>query len=363
MRLRDRFVQCFQGAPGVRPPFLHVFGPMKQTVQRWLAEGMRDEHEWFGEVGFEGEPGKQFGNRLAVNGFVCPPFKQEVSSDDGRYRVMRNSWGAVVRVPCDGSVMAYLIEGPVKDARSWEAMKERLRPDTPERFPANWSEMKAQFEVADVPSWVGGLPCGFFGAPRELFGLEALLTNFHDQPRLMHDVMDTLCDLWCEVFSRVARETRVDFMFVWEDMCYRNGPLISPRHFREFMLPRYKRLTATLRQAGIPLMLVDTDGNFDQLIPLFIEGGIDFAIPYEVQSGMDIRQIRRDFPTLGICGGVEKSIPTKPAAEQEAELARIAAVLKTGRFLPHSDHGVPPHVPYRQYVDFYRKLGKLVAGS
>ena len=33
-----------------------------------------------------------------------------------------------------------------------------------------------------------------------------------------------------------------DFLFIWEDIAYKNGSLISPRFVRQFMLPYYRRL-------------------------------------------------------------------------------------------------------------------------
>lgn len=322
---------------------------------------MEDETQWFREVGFEGDPNKQFGNWLPVNAFVCPPFEREVIEDDGRFRTLRNQWGTVVRVPCDGSLMEYPVEFPVHDERSWKRMKERLTADSGLRFPSDWDTTKATCEEADLPAFIGGLPCGFFGGPRELFGIERWLTSFYDNPALAEDVLDTLCDLWCALFGQVATETRVEFLFIWEDMCYRGGPLISPAQFRQFMLPRYQRLTCALREAGIPLMLVDTDGDATALLPLFIEGGVDIVFPLEIGAGMDPLRVREDFPTLGLYGAVEKSAPAAPKEIREAEWAKIAALLRSGRYLPCSDHGVPPNVSYREYVSFYQRVRDLMA--
>jgi len=258
--------------------------------------------------------------------------------------------------------MAIPFEFPVRDRPTWEAMKERLRPASDGRFPPNWEEVREALAETELPVMVGGLPCGFFGGPRELFGLQGWLTCFYDDPELAHEVLDTLCDLWCELFGRIASETRVDLMFIWEDMCYRGGPLISPALFREFMLPRYTRLTNTLREAGIPLMLLDTDGNCSELNALFIEGGVDIVIPFEVQAGMDVAEEREKHPALGLIGGTQKTTPSKSEAEIEAELSKVRSLLSKGRYLPTSDHGVPPSVSYVEYVDFYRRLGEVVRG-
>ena len=356
--LRDRFVQYFRGEPGIRPPFMNVFGPMRETVLCWRQQGMRDNTQWFHDVGFEGAPEKQFGNHVPVNGFLCPAFTPEVVADDGDVRVVRNAWGALERGPSDGSLMPVPFEFAVRDRTTWEAFKERLQADAAGRLPSDWEHQRAELNASELPAFVGGLPCGFLGGPRELFGLAGWVMCFYDDPVLAHDVLDTLCDLWCELFSRVASEVRVDLMFVWEDMCYRNGPLVSPALFREFMLPRYQRLTSRLRDAGIPLMLADTDGNCAELNPLFIEGGIDLVIPFEVQSGMDVREERRKHPTLGLVGGIDKMMPADSAEARDAELAKVRELFRTGRYLPCSDHGVPPNVSYAEYVEFYRRLGE-----
>ena len=56
-------------------------------------------------------------------------------------------------------------------------------------------------------------------------------------------------------------------------MCYKNGPLISPGMFEEFILPYYRKLTGFFYDHGIEIILVDTDGDCRSLIPLFIQGG------------------------------------------------------------------------------------------
>ena len=363
MGLRDRFVQYFRRGSGLRPPFMYVFGPLPVTVERWHGEGMADDTQWFRDVGFEGEPGKQFGNRPSVNAFVCPEFEPKVLDNDGRIVTRTNRWGGTVKAHADGKTMAYLFDAPVKDAASWPAMKERLLPSSGQRVPDGWAAEREALDASHMPCYVGGLPCGFLGAPRELFGLEHWLMSFYDAPRLAHDVLDTLCDLWCDVFARIASDVRVDFLFIWEDMCYRGGPLVSPAIFREFMLPRYKRLIRTVKEAGVPLVFVDTDGDCEQLIPLFIEAGVDVVFPFEVQAGHDVCRTRREFPDLGIIGGVAKTMPSHTPEAVDHALAWIGEMYQMGRYLPCSDHAVPPTVAYDEYVSFYRQVGELARVS
>ena len=41
----------------------------------------------------------------------------------------------------------------------------------------------------------------------------------------------------------------------------KNGSLISPDLFREFMMEPMKRVTRTLNEHGIDIIMVDSDGN------------------------------------------------------------------------------------------------------
>jgi len=87
-------------------------------------------------------------------------------------------------------------------------------------------------------------------------------------------------------------EVRVDALYIWEDMSYKNGPLISPELFQEFMVPAYRKITDTARSYGVKVVLLDTDGDCTKLIPGFLEGGVTGLYPFEVQAGMDVRQVR-----------------------------------------------------------------------
>lgn len=70
---------------------------------------------------------------------------------------------------------------------------------------------------------------GFFGGPRELLGFERLMYLFDDDPDLMHDILDTLCNLWIALFNRIQDDIALDWYSVWEDMCFKGGPMsITP---------------------------------------------------------------------------------------------------------------------------------------
>jgi uroporphyrinogen-III decarboxylase len=42
---------------------------------------------------------------------------------------------------------------------------------------------------------------------------------FYDDPKLLHEILDTLCNLWIQLLDRVQKDIPLDWYFVWEDMC------------------------------------------------------------------------------------------------------------------------------------------------
>jgi hypothetical protein len=120
-----------------------------------------------------------------------------------------------------------------------------------------------------------------------------------------------------------------------------------------FGAPRYQEVTEVARSHGVKAVLVDTDGDCRLLIPLFLEGGVTGVYPFEVQSGMDVNEIRRDFPTLQILGGIDKRalMAGKDAIDVEVE-KKVPSMAAQGHYIPMVDHQVPPEVSWENYLHY-----------
>lgn len=293
---------------------------------------------------------------LRVRGVIWPEFERKIFEEKGDTVTVRNRWGGIeIDRKGNRDVMPLTLSGPVTDRASWEAVKERLDPNTASRLPApeKWAEICEKAMAGNEPVYAGDLPLGFFGAPRESLGFERQVTLFYEDPELMHEILDTLCDHWIDLFSRVQQDIPLDWYFIWEDMCFKGGPLISPELFCEFLLPRYKRFTSALRAQGCQHIMVDSDGDERPLVPLWLEGGVDIVFPWETQFGLDITEVRRRYPKLGMIGGINKFALAHGREAIDHELEKLPFMLESGRYIPGLDHGVPPDVSwdnYRYYV-------------
>ena len=298
---------------------------------------------------------------LDINYNTCPAYPHEVLDESDEFIIRRDSFGIVSRVHKPELGMPEWIDYPVHNRQEWERFKaERYSPDLATRTPANWAALLAEYRGRDYPLALGGGATGYFGSVRQILGLERTLTALCDDPAWMHDMFDYLADFYVALYAQVLAQIKPDFCVHWEDMCYVAGPLISPRMFREFMLKPYQKLGGLLHDHGVDILMVDTDGDCRKLLPLFIEGGVTALYPFEVQSHMDVAEIRRQYPRLALQGGIDKKALAagKEAIDRELE-RRVPAMLANG-YIPHVDHATPPDVSFENFSYYRRKLDAML---
>jgi uroporphyrinogen decarboxylase len=288
---------------------------------------------------------------------IVPQFEPRVVSEDAKTVVLVNQGGQTVRILKEyPQKMPMYLDHPVKDRDSWKEYKQRLDPTTPERSPADWAAYVHKMNSRDYPVVLS--VGSFFGFLREWMGMERLLLTFYDDPDLIEDMMDTMLHLELEIIKRTVKDIQVDQASFWEDMCYKTGPLISPAMFRKYMVPRYKQITELLRSHGIDIIFVDSDGNVTELLPLWLESGINYIWPLEVAAGNDAVALRKQYGKDLILGGAidKRALLKGEQAIREEVFSKVPYLLEEGGYFPCVDHLVPPDITFESYCYYVNTL-------
>ncbi|HRT95447.1 MAG TPA: uroporphyrinogen decarboxylase family protein, partial [Planctomycetota bacterium] len=232
----------------------------------------------------------------------------------------------------------------------------RLDPAAPGRDANGWRQRLRKARASDALTLVDF--GSFYGDLHEHMGTEAMSLALYDQPEFVHWYNDRIAAL-CESAIRKAVGTgRVDLMGGHEDMCFKNGPLVSPAMFREFLTPYYRRTVGLARSMGQWLFWMDCDGDIRPLIPLWLEVGVNLFAPCEVAAGVDVRALRAEFGReVRLLGGIDKRALAAGPAAIETEVVPKLALARDGGYLPDIDHGIPPDVPfahYRYYIELLK---------
>ncbi len=366
IRERFRAVTRFESVDAV-PNF--ELNAWVQTYERWQSEGLSTadvpsrEFQW-------GCPffGIDWRDRCDVKLSLLPPFEETVIEESPDYRVYRDSSGRVRKALKRGESQGYrlsmdeYISFPVQTRVDFRELQKRLDPHAPERLSPDYRQKVDAWRNRTHILTVGD-NFGFYWNLREWMGTMNASSVFFDDPLLAHEMMEFSADFLIELLHPVLHEVELDYFSFAEDMAYKAGPLISPKIFREFLLQPYQRATDFLRCHGVSSIWMDTDGNWEIMLPLFLEAGINCLWPLEQQAGMDPVHLRKEYGRdLVLSGGIDKRELAKGKREIETELrAKLPCLLEQGGYFPTLDHSVPPNVPldnYRYYIELKQKMLK-----
>ncbi|MCS7048119.1 MAG: uroporphyrinogen decarboxylase family protein [Verrucomicrobiae bacterium] len=367
MRMTDgeRFLATMHYRPRDRCPMCD-FGFWPETIELWHAQGLPAwvqgghdttyTNQFFGMDVCTGGPGLNVG--------LCPAFETKVLEDRGDHELVQQADGVIVLRKKFMSSIPEHHGHLLVDRESWNKhYKWRLNPDTPERYP-NWDEAR---QIWNTPQpyayfiWAGSL----YGCLRDWMGVENISYLVYDDPALFEEMVTTLADLIVEVHRRAfAQGAKAQVAGMWEDMCYNAGPLLSPPLFKKYLVPQYQRITEQLRRHGCDVIWVDCDGKIDELIPLWLEAGVNCMFPIEIGTwGADPIKYRKQYgKELLMQGGFDKHILAKGPHEIEAEIYRLAPLVEEGGYIPFPDHRVPPDVSLANYM-FYLETARRVWGK
>ncbi len=356
MTSRERFHETFRFGKPDRV-WLHPQWVFGETRQRWLREGMPEDQHFNTYWGFDRH------DMIPLNAAPWPPFEVKVIEKGDNWQIVEDELGARTKHWTDREIgMSQWITYAVRGREQWEALKQRLNPDDPTRYPEYWEDLKRCYRDRDYPL---GIHAGsFYGWIRNWVGMEHLALWYADCPDLIHEMTEFIADFMLKLLDRALTEIPdIDYALLWEDMCHKTGPLISPKAFRDFMMEPMKRVTKALQQAGIDLIWVDCDGKIDELLPLWLEAGVNLHYPLEVASDCDALRYRELYgKDILIIGNIDKRALrdgcTKADLEHEV-MSKVPELVKQGGYSPFVDHAVPPDVPFanfRYYMDLVHEV-------
>jgi uroporphyrinogen decarboxylase len=346
------------------------FGFWEETMEEWHKEGLPDWVKGGHDSGPNSLTVKYFGMDVYAGGGalpvgLMPGFEYKVLEDQGDHEIVQQSDGVrVLRKKYMGSIPHH-VGHLLTDRASWEKhYKPRLDPSTPERY-AGLEAAKDIWNDEDYPypRMAGG--GSLFGWIRDWMSIEEVSYLVYDDPALFEEMVETIADCIIEVNRRAFEAgARFDAVSMWEDMCYNSGPLLSPSIFQRVLVPQYKRISELFHRHGTDVIWIDCDGKIDDLLPMWLEAGINCMFPIEVGTwnGDPVRFRREYGQELLLMGGFDKHLLAKSKSDIEAEVLRLTPLVEEGGFIPFCDHRVPPGVPLENYL-FYLDLARRLWGK
>lgn len=357
---RERWRRTFNYQAVDRIPH-YEFGYWAELYDEWHAQGLpaeieneRQANDYFG---FD----KRWGVPARMD--IYPRWRPRIIHEDERHILKRDGDGVIGEINKDGSSsIPHYIEFPIKTRDDWKRFKERLNPDTPGRLPEDIEKYARRSRQSHVP--VGINVGSLFGRLRNWMGFEHIALMVYDDMELIDDMVETMCNLVVKTIEPILKVCEIDYAGGWEDMAFNNGPMISPKMFRELLVPRYKRIADLCNRHGVNVIWTDCDGNIMPIAGLWLEAGYNCMFPIEVRARTDPVALREKYGRdVLLLGGYDKMALLAGEEEILAELKRIAPYVEQGGFIPHVDHRVPAGVPLVNYRYYLREKKAMLGFS
>jgi uroporphyrinogen decarboxylase len=183
----------------------------------------------------------------------------------------------------------------------------------------------------------------------------------YDDRDLLCEMVDTISELVCWGIDQVLPKIQVDMGWGWEDICGSSGPLITPEVFNACVVPGYRKISEKLLEYSVKLHVIDSDGLIDDLVPGWLEGGVNVMFPVQISPfDADPMAFRKRFgKELKIIGGIDKLEITKDKAAIDAEIEKRVPLMREGGFIPLPDHLIVPSTPLENYVYYLNQIRNL----
>ena len=357
-------------------PVVH-FGFWNDTLLKWYAEGHINEEEsktfYEGTVSINQKLGFDFNwfSTFFYHSSIFPWFERQILEEmpDGSKKVM-NACGVVELEKPGTSSIPMEIEHTLTDRASWEEhylprlqFSEELiqqtlvtNPMTGEEIPFGTGGLELLKDENRSQHY--GLYCGsLIGDIRNWLGVVGLSYMQADDEELLDEMIQTVANLDYRYTETILKSgAKFDFAHFWEDICFKNGPLVSPAMFKEKIAPHYKRLTKLVNSYGIDIVSVDCDGWIDSLVPIWLENGVNTMFPIEVGTwNASIAPWREKYGReLRGVGGMNKTVFAKDRAAVDREIERFKPLIELGGYIPCPDHRLAPDAEWdnvRYYCD------------
>jgi uroporphyrinogen decarboxylase len=135
-------------------------------------------------------------------------------------------------------------------------------------------------------------------------GFARFFLALYERPTFVRELLKARTE-WCIAMCQTAASLGVDLIVLGDDAGHRGGPMISPKMWREFVLPCHRWIVEEL---DIPVIW-HSDGAIESLLPMAMEAGFRGVHGLEPAAGIDLGKVKRAFgDNLVLVGNVDAAV-------------------------------------------------------
>jgi len=283
-------------------------------------------------------------------------FRTGVKWIDRQRGIFRDKWGVTRKVTTE--LVPYPLESPIKTGK--DLLNYKPPDPTDKRLLGELPEVVQRFKGKKAIIWWSH---DAFIIPAYLRGMDNLFLDFIENPQLAKAIIEMCVDFNVEEI-KMAIDTGAELIVLGDDYASQKGPMMSPSHFEEFILPGLTKIVQTIKSKGA-YAIKHSDGNIWPILDKIVDTGIDAINPLEPVAGMDIGEVKEKYGhkvcVIGnIDCGITLSQKPKEAVIEEVKCCIAKASIGGGHIMSSSNsiHSSVKPENYIAMIEATKRYGK-----
>jgi uroporphyrinogen decarboxylase len=199
----------------------------------------------------------------------------------------------------------------------------------------------------------------------DLFGFEETLLKLWQAPAMIEAAVRKVEEFALGFYERLFEATRglAQFVYMGDDFATQRGLLISPEHWRKFLIPTYAKYFALAKKYELKVWF-HSCGQFRPVMGDLIDIGLDVWETVQTHlPGNEPDILKREYGEhITFFGGIstQTTLPFGTTDDVRQEVReRIRVLGKNGGYICGPDHGIMPDVPLANVLAMYDEARKF----
>jgi uroporphyrinogen decarboxylase len=260
---------------------------------------------------------------------------------------------------------------PMADATTIDEIEAYPWPDMDD--PSRVRDVRAQARALAAADEYAVLGCPWLLFPFErahaMQGMDTFLGNMLVEPEFAQALLwkiEGLCETLMGRFLDEAGDA-LDIVKIGDDLGTQESLMISPDTYRTMLKPVHAKLISFIKSRSKAKIFFHSDGDVYDLIPDFLEIGVDILNPIQSGAGRmsDLARLKKTYgKDIVLCGAIDTQhvLPHGSPDEVRAEVKRVCSLLgEGGGYLVSAVHTIMDEVPAENIlamVDAVKEFGR-----
>ena len=194
----------------------------------------------------------------------------------------------------EGNFNPYYMYGTMNSPEKWEEAKANIEGPATEKYTKMVKKFFRRINKKHrdkIFVIVTNDLAGVFESASQGMGMSYYAKMVNKNPKFVKEVHEVIARFTADCY-KAYMEVGAEVFVESGDLAYHTGPMMSPKKFRELLLPAYRIITEAVHEKGQKIVL-HTDGQVTPLLDFVVDCGFDGLQSLEPTAGVDLALVKK----------------------------------------------------------------------